>query len=172
VAATQALHPPSVDGVILNAKEHVMKRLLLAAAIVCIGAVTAAADRARADSAGRTLDLRGTITSFRLAAGHKPSAPGDLGYISGVLSRAGKPAGRFTGVCAQVDAAHQQCTFVLGLPEGQIVATSAYGPGLNVGAVAHEAIVGGTGAYEGARGQGDDREVGSRGLILHLRLLR
>ena len=42
---------------------------------------------------------------------------------------------------------------------------------MNVGDVAHEAIVGGTGAYEGARGQGDDRELGNKGL-LHLHLLR
>lgn len=150
-----------------------MKRPLLVAAttLACAGAATIAAGHARGAPAERTLDLTGTITSFRLAAGHKPSAAGDLGYLSGTLSRAGKPSGRFTGVCAQVDAAHQQCTFVFGLPEGQIVATSGYGPGLNVGAVAHEAIVGGTGAFEGARGQGDDRELGSKGLKLHLRLL-
>lgn len=138
---------------------------------VCSAAAAIAVGLARGAAGVRTLDLTGTITSFRLAAGHKPSAPGDLGYISGKLFRAGKPSGRFTGVCAQVDTAHQQCTFVLGLPEGQLIATSGYGPGLNVGAVAHEAIVGGTGAYEGARGQGDDREIGARGLKLHLRLL-
>jgi len=45
------------------------------------------------------------------------------------------------------------------------------GPGMNVGNTAHVAIVGGTGAYEGADGQGDDRETGSKGQ-LHLHLLR
>jgi hypothetical protein len=148
-----------------------MKSLLVLSALGLACVAAAVAGLARGDSAGRTLDLKGTITSFRLAAGHKPSAPGALGYVSGALARSGKPAGRFTGVCSQVDATHQQCTFVLGLPEGQLIATSGYGPGLNVGAIAHEAIVGGTGAYAGARGQGDDREVGSRGLVLHLRLL-
>lgn len=62
-------------------------------------------------------------------------------------------------------------TFVLGLRDGQIILTSGYGPGLNTGAVAHEAITGGTGAYQNARGQGDDREVGNTGLKLHLLLL-
>jgi hypothetical protein len=149
-----------------------MKRLLLltTSTLACIGAVAAVAGHARGAPSGRTLELTATTTSVRLAAGRR-AAPGALGYVSGTISRAGKPAGRFTGVCAQVDAAHQQCTFVFGLPEGQLVATSGYGPGLNTGAVAHEAIVGGTGAYEGARGQGDDREVGARGLVLHLRLL-
>jgi hypothetical protein len=148
-----------------------MKRLLLfaAASLTCLGSAVALAGHARGASTERTIDLKGTITSIRLAVGHK-DAPGGLGYISGTLSR-GKAPGRITGVCAQVDEARQQCTFVLGLPEGQIIVTSGYGPGLNVGSVAHEAIVGGTGAYEGARGQGDDREVGSHGLVFHLRLL-
>ena len=148
-----------------------MKRLLLVAVagLACVGAAVAFAGHARGASAGRTVDLKGTITSIRLAVGKKDGA-GGLGYISGTLSR-GNVAGRITGVCAQVDKARQQCTFVLGLPEGQIVVTSGYGPGLNAGSIAHEAVVGGTGAYDGARGQGDDREVGSHGLVFHLRLL-
>jgi hypothetical protein len=148
-----------------------MKRLLVAAAAVLavLGAAVALAGHARGASTERTIDLKGTITSIRLVVGRRDAA-GGLGYISGTLSR-GNAAGRLTGVCAQVDKARQQCTFVLGLPEGQIVVTSGYGPGLNTGSVAHEAIVGGTGAYEGARGQGDDREVGSHGLVFHLRLL-
>jgi hypothetical protein len=150
-----------------------MKRLTLLAAVslACVGAaITLAAHARGASSTERTINLKGTITSIKLAVGKKYGA-GGLGYISGTLSK-GKAAGRITGVCAQVDKARQQCTFVLGLPEGQIILTSGYGPGLNAGAVAHEAIVGGTGAYDGARGQGDDREVGSHGLEFHLRLLR
>lgn len=148
-----------------------MKRLLLAVAavIAAVGVAVALAGHARGAAVPRTIDLKGTITSIRLAVGHKYGA-GGLGYISGTLSQ-GKASGRITGVCAQVDKVRQQCTFVLGLPEGQIVVTSGYGPGLNVGSVVHEAIVGGTGAFEGARGQGDDREVGSHGLVFHLRLL-
>jgi hypothetical protein len=42
---------------------------------------------------------------------------------------------------------------------------------MNVGNTAHEAIVGGTGAYEGARGQADDREVSATKLELKLHLL-
>ena len=76
------------------------------------------------------------MTSFRLAVGAKaasgkPSRPsaGDLGYVAGKLFKDGKPVGRYTGVCAQLDGGNQQCTFVLGLPDGQIISTAGYGPG-------------------------------------------
>lgn len=150
-----------------------MNRLLALAAVVLVCAATAAAvvSHARGASAARTIDLTGTMTGFRLAVGHKPGAAGDLGYVSGKLYRSRKPSGSITGVCAQIDRSSQQCNFVLALPEGQIILTSGYGPHLNAGPVAQEAIVGGTGAYTGARGQGDDREVGRNGIRLHLVLL-
>jgi len=93
-----------------------------------------------------------------------------LGYVTGKLFKRGKPFGRYTGVCAQLNGGNQQCTFVLGLPDGQIVTAAGYGPAMNVGNTGHEAIVGGTGAYEGVRGQGDDRETGNGGQ-LHLHLI-
>ena len=153
-----------------------MKRLVLLASILVVsGAVAATTIGAASGQTSTTLDLTSTMTSFRLAvapAGAKPGrpAPGDLGYVTGKLFKGGKPFGRYTGVCAQLSGGNQQCTFVLGLPDGQIISTAGYGPGMNIGNTAHEAIVGGTGAYEGARGQGDDRENGSKG-ELHLRLL-
>jgi hypothetical protein len=65
-----------------------------------------------------------------------------------------------------------QCSFTLGLPDGQILIQAAYGPGFNTGAVAREAIVGGTGAYAGARGQGRDRELSNSKLAFHLELIQ
>ena len=118
---------------------------------------------------GRCSERSPSASSPRRQA-HPPS-PGDLGYVTGKFFKAGKPFGRYTGVCAQLNGGNQQCTFVLGLPDGQIVSTAGYGPGMNVGNTAREAIVGGTGAYEGAHGQGDDRETGNKGQ-LHLHLLR
>jgi hypothetical protein len=155
-----------------------MKRLVLLASILVVSATAAATTiGAASGETATTLDLTSTMTSFRLAVGAKPAAgkptrpaPGDLGYVTGKLFKGGKPFGRYTGVCAQLSGGNQQCTFVLGLPDGQIISTAGYGPGMNIGNTAHEAIVGGTGAYEGARGQGDDRENGSKG-ELHLRLL-
>jgi hypothetical protein len=157
-----------------------MKRLALLISILaaCAAAAVATIGAAAGQPAATTLDLTSTMTSFRLAVGPKPTgakparpSAGDLGYITGKLFKGGKPFGRYTGVCAQLNGGNQQCTFVLGLPDGQIISTAGYGPGMNVGNTAHEAIVGGTGAYEGAHGQGDDRETGSKGL-LHLHLLR
>jgi hypothetical protein len=156
-----------------------MKRLVLLMSVLVICAAAAATTiGAAAGLSVTTLDLTSRMTTFRLAVGPKPASgkptrpsPGDLGYVTGKLFKAGKSLGRYTGVCAQLNGGNQQCTFVLGLPDGQIITTAGYGPGMNVGNTAHEAIVGGTGAYEGARGQGDDRESGSMG-YLHLQLLR
>ena len=159
-----------------------MKRLILPASILAAAAAAAAITAATSVGAATsqpatTLDLISTMTSFRLAVGPKPTngkptrpSPGDLGYITGKLFNAGKPSGRYTGVCAQLNGGNQQCTFVLGLPNGQIITTAGYGPGMNTGNTAHEAITGGTGAYQGAHGQGDDRET-STGGQLHLHLL-
>lgn len=155
-----------------------MKRLVLLTSVLVAGAAAAATTiGAEADQQTNTLNLTSRMTSFRLAVGPKPAsgkpahpAPGDLGYVTGDLFMRGKPFGRYTGVCAQLNGGNQQCTFVLGLPDGQIITTAGYGPGMNVGNTAHEAIVGGTGAYEGAHGQGDDRETGSTGQ-LHIHLL-
>jgi hypothetical protein len=156
-----------------------MNRLVLLVSILvaCGAAAAATIAAAAAGQPASTLDLTSTMTSFRLAVGAKPAgtkptrpSAGDLGYVTGKLFKAGKPFGRYTGVCAQLNGGNQQCTFVLGLPDGQIITTAGYGPGMNVGNTAHEAIVGGTGAYQGAHGQGDDRETGSTGQ-LHLHLL-
>jgi hypothetical protein len=165
-------------GVNSEPKGASMKRLVLLLSIVLAGAAAATATIGAAPSqSGTTLDLTSVMTSFRLAVGIKPAgakaarpAAGDLGYVTGKLFKGGKPYGRYTGVCAQLNGGNQQCTFVLGLPDGLIVSTAGYGPGMNMGNTAHEAIVGGTGAYEGAHGQGDDRETGNRGQ-LHLHLL-
>ena len=166
-------------GVNSELKGASMKRLvLLVSILVACAAAAATTTVATAGHSATTLDLTSTMTSFRIAVGPKPAgtkptrpAAGDLGYVTGKLFKAGKPFGRYTGVCAQLNGGNQQCTFVLGLPNGQIITTAGYGPGMNVGNTAHEAIVGGTGAYEGAHGQGDDREIGTKG-ELHLNLLQ
>jgi hypothetical protein len=79
--------------------------------------------------------------------------------------------GRFQGVCTALPRSSQQCSFTVGLPGGQIVVEAGYGPGFNVGSTALEAVIGGTGRYVGARGQGRDRELGSSKLAFHLELL-
>ena len=150
-----------------------MKRplLVLTSTLACTAVLGVAISSAA--PARRTIHLTATMTSFTSAVDAKPTGPsaGDLGYVGGRLYRGGKLSGRYSGVCAQLPAGIQQCTFILGLPDGQIVLASGYGPAMNTGKIAHEAIIGGTGTYEGARGQGDDRELSNTKLVFDLHLL-
>lgn len=149
-------------------QRFVLLTALLAAAAAAFVAVTSTA----ASSAGKTLDLSGTVTGFHVALDAKPAgqSAGDIGYETGKLFVHGKLAGRFQGVCTQLPQASSQCSFTLGLSAGQILIQASYGPKFNTGKVAREAIIGGTGAYAGARGQGLDRELSDTKLVFHLEL--
>ena len=148
-------------------------RLVLLAAIVAVGAGAVAVIAANASTnATKTLDLTGRVTGFHTALDAKPAgqSPGDIGYTTGIVFEHGKRIGRFQGVCMALPSSSQQCSFTLGLPAGQIILDAGYGPSFNTGSVALEAIVGGTGAYYGARGQARDREVTNTKLAFHLEL--
>ena len=173
--------PPPIGAALAAARHHDLKELsmnhrrrvtLVALALVAGSAVAVASTAA---SGGvKTLDLTGTVTGFHLALDAKPAgqSAGDIGYELGTVSAHGKRIGRFQGVCTQLPQASSQCAFTLGLPDGQILIQAAYGPGFNTGAVAREAIVGGTGAYAGIRGQGRDRELSNVKLAFHLELIQ
>ncbi|HEY4349075.1 MAG TPA: hypothetical protein VGM80_15985 [Gaiellaceae bacterium] len=151
-----------------------MKQLLiLIAGLIVIAAVVAVSGNASSRST-TTLDLTGKVTGFHTALDAKPAGPsaGDIGYTTGLILEHGKRVGRFQGVCTSLPHSSQQCSFTLGLPGGQIVVESGYGPSFNTGSVALEAVVGGTGTYAGARGQGRDREVTNTRLSFHLQLLQ
>ena len=145
--------------------------LIVLALVVAIVAIPALASGS--DGKGRVIELSGVTTSMGVALDAKPKgdSAGDIGYVVGKLTKNGKPFGRFHGTCFLFAKETSHCTFTAGLPDGQLILESSYGPGFNTGATALEAIVGGTGAYEGARGQGRDSEVGQNGLRLHLELL-
>lgn len=151
-------------------------RLVLLAALLAAAAVavTISVTNTAAGSAGTTLDLTGTVTGFHVALDARPAgqSAGDIGYETGKLFASGKPAGRFQGVCTQLPQDSSQCSFTLGLTEGQILLQASYGPNFNTGTVAREAIIGGTGSYAGARGQGRDRELSDTKLVFHLQLIR
>jgi hypothetical protein len=148
-------------------------RLVVFVALAAAAAVLAVTSSA-ASGTSKTLDLTGIVTGFHVALDAKPAghSPGDIGYEIGRLFDHGKPAGRFQGVCTQLPQNSSQCSFTLGLPDGQILLQAAYGPGFNTGNVAEEAIVGGTGAYAGARGEGRDRELSNTRLAFRLQLTR
>lgn len=147
-----------------------MKLSLVVLAVLATIAV--AAGSTSANSGGKTLDLGGTVTGFHVSLDAKPAgqSAGDIGYETGNLFAHGKRVGRFQGVCTQMPQSSSQCSFTLGLAGGQILLDASYGPGFNAGNLAREAIVGGTGAYAGARGQGLDRELSTTKLSFHLEL--
>jgi len=147
---------------------RVKTTLLLAAA--CVGATVIAVNAGASGSGTRVLDLTGTVITDHVTfdAAPKGMSPGDVGYVVGKVFRAGKPYGRYQGTCTQLPSSSSLCSFSLGLPDGQLLIQSAYGPGFNTGSVAREAVVGGTGAYAGARGQGIDRELTDTKLVFHL----
>lgn len=150
-----------------------MKRRYLVLAVLVAAAVVAVTSTA-ASRGGKTLDLTGTVTGFHVALDAKPAgqSAGDIGYETGNVFAHGKRVGRFQGVCTQLPRQSSQCSFTLGLPGGQILIESGYGPGFNTGSVAREAIVGGTGTYAGARGEGRDRELSNTKLAFHLDLVQ
>jgi hypothetical protein len=152
----------------------VKHRLAILAILVALAAAGSAlaVTNTRARGGNQKLDLTGTVTGFHIALDAKPAghSPGDIGYETGNLFAKGKPAGRFQGICTQLAHASSQCSFTLGLSAGQIVIDAAYGPDFNTGNLAREAIVGGTGAYAGTRGQGLDRELTNTKLAFHLEL--
>jgi hypothetical protein len=152
-----------------------MKRSLIGLALLAlVSAVVAIPSIASgAGSSGRTMDLAGVMTSYGVAVDVKPAgeSAGDIGYVIGKLSRNGQPFGRYHGVCFTLARGTSHCTFTAGLPDGQLLLEASYGPGFNEGSTALESIIGGTGAYKGARGQVRDTEVGNTGLRMHIELL-
>jgi hypothetical protein len=149
-----------------------MKHFLVVIAALTLAGSIAAISSSASSSAPRTLDLTGTVTGSRSTLDASPPgpSPGDMGYTTGVLFENGKQIGRFQGVCTMLPRSSQQCSFTLGLPRGQLIVESGYGPGFNTGSVALEAVVGGTGAYAGVHGQGRDREVTNTKLAFRLEL--
>jgi hypothetical protein len=147
-------------------------RLIFLAALLATASILAVAERA-AGSSTTTLELTGVVTGFHVALDAKPAgaSPGDIGYTGGIIYEHGKRVGRFQGTCTTLPQSSQQCSFNLGLPGGQLIVESAYGPSFNTGSVALEAVTGGTGIYMGARGEGRDREVTNSKLAFHLELI-
>ena len=152
-----------------------MKNRLIMVAVLALAACSVVVSSQRGQQRRPKHSIcTGIVTGYHVALDAKPAgpSPGDIGYQTGLVYRHGQRVGRFQGVCTSLPQASQQCSFTVGLPGGQIIIEAGYGPGFNTGSVALEAVVGGTGTYTGARGQGSDRELGSTKLAFHLELIR
>lgn len=137
----------------------------LAAAATSVAATTVTATgQSPATSGPRTIQLIEKKTAFKLVDnGRKGESAGDLGLLSGdLLGRDRKKLGRFEGTCVvfKPSVGQTQCTFTLSLADGQIITQAGYGPGFNGNKVVHEAVVGGTRAYQDARGEAISQETG------------
>src|SRR5436190_18436239 len=149
-----------------------MNRLILIIAAGVAAASIVGSSHARA-SAAQTLDLTGVATTQRvtLDVAPKGESPGDMGIKAGTLYAKGKRVGHYEGECVLLPSHSSLCSFTLALHGGQILIQSGSGNGLNDGPTVHEPMIGGSGAYAGARGEGVDREQGGKD-IFHLQILR
>lgn len=152
---------------------HMRKTLIGLAGLTLVCGAIAVPTLASSTVAGRTMTLTGVVTSFRPVLDAKPTgqSAGDIATVTGNLLRSGKAYGRYHGVCTQISKSTSQCAFTLGLPDGQILIQSSYGPGFNTGNTAREPIIGGSGAYKGARGQDIGTETDNTHATFRLELL-
>lgn len=143
------------------------RRMSIAVALVAAGAlpvvITAGADSATGPATPLRVAFK--VDAFKLvdAAPHGQS-PGDVGVIGGTLRSPGssRVIGRYQGTCTTMKpASRSECTFTWALAGGQITTITAYGKNFNGETTAHDAIVGGTGTYRNARGEGIGKETGA-----------
>lgn len=151
-------------------------RRIIATALVGLAAAAGGIGLTTASNAAagttETLTLIGHLKSQHIVDnGKKGDSAGDVGTLSGTLSRDGKSVGRYLGVCTQLNARGRSvCQFVFALPHGQLEIQSGYGAGVNGNRVVRDAIIGGTGAYAGARGDAAGQETGRTTIkeVLHI----
>jgi hypothetical protein len=147
-----------------------MNRLIVIAA-AALAAVGVAGLAHAGSSTAQKLDLVGVPSTQRvtLDIGPKGDSPGDMGVKAGTLYENGKRAGHYQGFCVWMPSQSSICTFTLSLAGGQILIQSGYGAGLNDGPTVHEPVIGGSGVYSGARGEGVDHEQGRKD-VFHISL--
>ena len=125
-----------------------------AAAALISGAGLAAASTATAPAHGQTITLKATQVSLTCipVPGQKPGkeVPGDQCVFSEKLTRNGTPYGHDAVHCTVVTVNDLVCTAAWMLPRGQLAV--AGDGGSTTGTRKMLPVVGGTGAYDGARG--------------------
>lgn len=122
---------------------------------------------AGADSATRpatTLRVSNKLDAIKLVdSAPRGRSAGDLAVLGGTLRAPGsrRVIGHYQGTCVTMrPTSNSQCTFTWALAGGQLTTITAYGKHFNGETTVHDAIVGGTGIYRDARGQGIGRETG------------
>jgi hypothetical protein len=98
----------------------------------------------------------------------KPAGRGDIIlYANPVFDRHGTQVGTDHGVCTVLSGGQSQCDATLVLPKGQIVTLGLEGARMRYDL----AVIGGTGAYAGARGTMTARPIKDGGATILISLL-
>lgn len=148
-----------------------------ATALVAIAATTAALLAWAGASASPTKTAQREVITFRLVAtdgyfvDNDPSgnSGGDLFGAAGELRRQGEKVGRFSSACTLVPPVGGQCQVTMGL-QGRGGVQIAGNVRLQ-GQHSRVAIVGGTGSFRTARGEGTLDALNSQGSVQRVRLV-
>lgn len=130
-----------------------------------------------AAAAGKTIQLRDAQLSFTLDPQGDPTVGSRLILTKALYNRAaqfGRAKGARVGaaevVCTIVSEARAQCTVTAHVPNGEVVAMGAMNIDKTGLSANRFAIVGGAGAYSGARGEVDSRDVNSTESLITLHI--
>lgn len=126
-------------------------------------------------AAGKTLQFRDAQLSFALEPQGDPTVGSRLILTKALYNRTpqfGRANGARVGsaeiICTVVSDTRAQCTVTAHVPNGEIVAMGAMVVTANGRGVNRFAIVGGAGAYSGARGEVDSRDVSDTSSLVTL----
>ena len=147
------------------------------AAILAVAAFAAFLASGSSAAAGKTLQFRDAQLSFTLDPQGDPNVGSRLILTKALYNRApqfgrgkGARVGSVEVVCTVVSEARAQCTVTAHVPNGEIVAMGAMSLSDKGLSSNRFAIVGGAGAYSGARGEVDSRDVSSTSSLVTLHI--
>jgi hypothetical protein len=142
------------------------------AVAVALGGTRSHSASAQTGGGERTIQLTLVKGFFHLVdEGKRGHSPGDVQIFGGRLVSNGQTRGKLQAYCVVVTKSNQECSFTYALDGGQIASMPGFGKGLSAGRSSIDPIVGGTGPFEGARGQISGTEVGPRTDMLTIHLV-
>jgi hypothetical protein len=131
-------------------------RLVVIGLVAALAATVSAPASSTARPAGTTIRLyEKPLSEHFTDLGAKGIGAGDVDVVSYLLYRSPKstkPVGHSEAVCTLIGPRAASCTSTIYLPNGKIVGGGAFHFQRNGGSE-HLAVLGGTGAYAGARGE-------------------
>lgn len=153
-----------------------MSHRLTAVAVLVAFAIAAALATTGSAASGQTLRFRDKQLTFALEPQGPPTVGTRLILTKALFNRGaqfGRPSGARVGsaeiICTVVSKTRAQCTVTAHVPTGQIVAMGAMELTDRLSSN-HFALVGGAGAFAGARGEIDSRDVNQSSSLVDIHL--